>query len=203
MLEVESNIKEIIDKFSSLIRYVILKNLHKTDDVDLEDIEQEVKLRIWKFIKKGKIVEKLPSYIKRVAYTVTVDELRKMRKQCPARQSNILKNIYLFSNSVINEKGINSPERLLEEKELILSLRELIGRLSNNRKQVLKLYLKGMSIEEICELFNWDKTKVRHLLYRGINDIKEKIKDDRNSSCQTQKLKDFKQKDYRQMRRLQ
>jgi DNA-directed RNA polymerase specialized sigma24 family protein len=33
-----------------------------------------------------------------------------------------------------------------------------------------------MSPDEISEFFNWDKTKVRHLLYRGIDDIKEKMK---------------------------
>lgn len=184
MQEIESDIKEVIDKFSSLIRYVILKNLFKTDDIDIEDIEQEVKIKIWKFIKKGKKVEKLPSYIQRVAYTTTVDELRKMRRQVPARQSDSLKNIYSLSKSIFNEDGINSPERLLEDKELKLSLRELIDCLSNNRKQVLRLYLKGMSVEEICEFFKWDKTKVRHLLYRGINNIKEKINNEGKKSSQ-------------------
>jgi RNA polymerase sigma-70 factor (ECF subfamily) len=56
------------------------------------------------------------------------------------------------------------------------SLKELIDSLGENRKQVLRLYLVGMSIEEICEFFDWDKTKVRHLLYRGIDDLKEKMK---------------------------
>lgn len=176
MREIESNIKDIIDKFSTLIRYVILKNLHKTDNIDFEDIEQEIKIKIWQLVKKGKKVEKLPSYIKKLAYTATVDELRKMRKQAPTKEFKNLKNIYLDSKSDIIEEGINSPEMLLEEKELKSSLRELIDSLSNNRKQVLRLYMKGMSIEEICEFFNWDKIKVRHLLYRGINDIKEKIK---------------------------
>lgn len=176
MSKIESNVKDVIDKFSSLIRYVILKNLHKTDDIDLEDIEQEVKIKIWKFLKKGKKVERLPSYIKRVVYTTTVDELRKMRKQAPSRELDKLKNIYSFSKSIIIEAGMNSPERLLEEKELKLSLRKLIDSLNNNRKHVLRFYMNGMSIEEICEIFNWDKTKVRHLLYRGIDDIKEKIK---------------------------
>jgi hypothetical protein len=32
-----------------------------------------------------------------------------------------------------------------------------------------------MSIEEICEFCRWDKIKVRHLLYRGISDLREKM----------------------------
>lgn len=99
MQDIESDIKKIIDKFSSLIKYVILKNLHKTDRVDPDDIEQEVQIKIWRFLKKGKKVENLPSYIKRVAYTATVDELRKMRKQTPSENTDHLKKIYSSSRS--------------------------------------------------------------------------------------------------------
>lgn len=182
MREIESQVKEIVEKFSSLIRYVISKNLHKTDQVDYEDIEQEVKIKIWSLLKKGKKVENLPSYIKKVAYTATVDELRKMRKQSPIRKSDHLRDIFSSTKSNNSENNNNLPEMLFEEKELKSSLIKLINSLGENRKQVLRLYLNGMSIEEICEFLAWDKTKVRHLLYRGINEIKEKIKDDRNSS---------------------
>ncbi|MFQ6081913.1 MAG: RNA polymerase sigma factor [Candidatus Aminicenantia bacterium] len=176
MKEKELRFIEIVDKFSALIRYVIQKNLYKKDNIDLEDIEQEVKIKIWKFIAKGKKVEKLPSYIKRVAYTVTVDELRKVRKQMPPRELDELKMIYSIFNLLVMEKKINSPESILEKKELKLSIKEAIDSLVENRKQVLRLYMKGMSIEEICDFLKWDKVKVRHLLYRGIDDIKEKLK---------------------------
>lgn len=179
MQDIESNIKKIIVKFSSLIKYVILKNLHKTDRVDLDDIEQEVQIKIWRFLEKGKKVENLPSYIKRVAYTATVDELRKMRKQIPSENIDHLKNIYSFSKSNNIDEDMKLPEFILEEKELKSSLRELIESLGENRKQVLRLYLTGLTVEEISEFFDWDKTKVRHLLYRGINDIKEKIKNEK------------------------
>ncbi len=176
MQDIDSHLKHIIDKFSSLIRHVIASNLHKTDNVNLEDVEQEVKVKIWKFLKKGKKVDNFPSYIKRVAYTVTIDELRKMRKQNPTSETISFKNIY--SNSRMDElrNTENSPESQLEGQEILESLKKLIDSLGENRKQVLRLYLIGMSIEEICEFFDWDKTKVRHLLYRGIDDMKEKMK---------------------------
>jgi len=176
MLDIDSHLKHIVEKYSSLIRYVIAINLHKTDAVNLEDVEQEVKIKIWKFLKKGKKVDNLPSYIKRVAYTSTIDELRKMRKQNPAAEAEALSNMYLISR--IKEFGNpeNSPEIHIDGIEERESLKEMIDSLSENRKQVLRLYLTGMSIEEICEFFDWDKTKVRHLLYRGIDELKEKMK---------------------------
>lgn len=176
MLEIEDQLKNVVDRFSSLIRSVITKNLLKKDDVDLFDIEQEVKIKIWTVLKKGKKVKNFPSYIRRIAYTVTVDELRKMRKQNPTLEFTNLKNLYSYSNLNFTHKNSDSPELLLEDMELRSSLAALINSLAENRKQVLRLYSAGMSVEEICEFFNWDKTKVRHLLYRGIDDLKERIK---------------------------
>ncbi|MBN1222733.1 MAG: sigma-70 family RNA polymerase sigma factor [Candidatus Aminicenantes bacterium] len=176
MSELDSYLKSLIDRFSSMIRHVIGTNLYKTDDIDIEDIEQEVKFKIWMLLKKGKKVENLPSYIKRVAYTATVDELRKMKKQNPA--SEIETHNSLYSMSRLKELGnaAESPELLLESKETRGFLEDLIDSLRQSRKQVLRLYLMGMSVEEICEFFDWDKTKVRHLLYRGIEDMREKMK---------------------------
>ena len=175
MRRIEEEVKVLFEEFSALIRYVILHNLHKTDTIDVEDVEQEVKIKIWKYIKKGKKVRNLPSYIKKVAYTVTIDELRKMRKQVPDKKPDNLENLYI---SWKPEKNSNSPETALEEKELKSKLEELVESLSQNRKQVLRLYMKGMTVEEICLFFSWDKTKVRHLLYRGIDEIKQKYKDE-------------------------
>ena len=176
MQDIDHHLKDIIDKFSSLIRYVIAANLHKTDSVNLEDVEQEVKIKIWKFLKKGKKVDNLPSYIKRVAYTATIDELRKMRKQNPTSDFSGLNDIYSMSRINELKNSGDTPEFLIEGQEMRESLQELINSQGKNRKQVLRLYLVGMSIEEICEFFDWDKTKVRHLLYRGIDDLKEKMK---------------------------
>lgn len=177
MRKIEEEVKIIFEQYSSLIRYVIFKNLHKTDDITIEDVEQEVKIKIWKYLKKGKKVSNLPSYIKKVAYTVTIDELRKMQKQVPNKKPDNLKNLYIRSKPIIQKEENNSPEAAFEEKELKSKLRKYIDSLSKNRKHVLQLYLKGMSVEEICRFFNWDKTKVRHLLYRGINEIKRKHKE--------------------------
>ena len=182
MSEVELKVKEIVDKYSFLIRYIIKKNLHAKDNIDLEDIEQEVKLKIWTVFKKGKKVNKLTSYIKKVAHTVTIDELRKMRRQDSSRNLDKLKEIYAMSRPFFTEENDNSTEDIFEEEDCTIIIREAIDSLIENRKQVLRLYFRGMSVEEICKLFNWDKTRVKHLLYRGINDLKDKIKNDKSET---------------------
>lgn len=175
MADFEASLRQIITNFSTLIRNVILMNLHKTDDIDIEDIEQEIKIKIWKLLKKGKKVENLPSYIKRVAYSATVDELRKMRKQVPTRQLQNTADRDALQELFSSKESSKSPQDGLEWEEMRMTIRALIDGLGEDRKNVLLLYTAGMSVEEICEFCRWDKIKVRHLLYRGISDLRQKI----------------------------
>ena len=179
MQDIDSQINEVVESFSHLIRRIIANHVYRRDGIDLEDIEQEVKIKIWKFLKKGKKVDKLPSYIKKVAFTTTIDELRKMLKQTPSREFPDLKRIYsdVFPQGGAREMG--SPESLLEDKETSLLVQDAVESLGENRKYVLRLYLKGMSIDDISHFLSWDKTKVRHLLYRGIDDLRETIGPDK------------------------
>jgi len=174
MSDVERDTQDVIERFSLLIRQVIQKNLHRGDGIDLEDIEQEVRLKIWAFLKRGKNIQNLTSYIKRVAYSTTIDELRKMIKQRPPGQPESLKRIFSGTAQIAGPVDDASPETGLEDEETRETIFTLVNSLSENRKKVLKLYLAGMSIEEISASLRLEKPNVRHLFYRGIDDLKEK-----------------------------
>lgn len=176
MQDLEQSTKDVIERFTLLIKKVIQKNLHRSDDIDLEDIEQEVRLKIWAFLKKGKDVQNLPSYIKKVAYSSTIDELRKMMKQRPSGEPELLKRIFAGSAQIAGPVKDFSPEAGIEDSEARETILALVESLSENRKKVLRLYLAGLTIDEICTSLNWDKPKVRHLFYRGIDDLKEKTR---------------------------
>lgn len=168
---------EIIDRFSGLIKALVLKNLFQSR-IDPEDVEQEVRLKLWKFLKKGNRIDNLPSFIMKAVYTTTMDELRRMRKQMPPGDLVELKHLYLVSGEVPGSGFGESPEARLEHREFSRQVREAIESLSENRKQVLRLYVQGMSVDEICAFFEWDRVKVRHFLYRGIEDLKAKFSGD-------------------------
>ncbi len=165
---------EIIERFSGLIKALVLKNLYQSR-VDPEDVEQEVRFKLWRFLKKGNKIDNLPSFIMKAVYTITMDELRKMRKQMPPGDLVELKHLCLLSQEVSGSPLGESPEALLEQRELNGKLREAIESLSENRKQVLRLYIQGMSVDEICAFYGWDRVKVRHFLYRGIEDLRVKF----------------------------
>lgn len=170
----EQNIIETINRLSSSVRFIIFKNLKKTDNIDPEDIEQEIKIKIWKSLLKGKKIKKLSSYICRIAYTVTIDELRKMRKHNCLIEAEKIRNFQAFYEQ-FQISSVSSPESVYQQKELEAFMLKAINSLSDNRRQVLQLYAKGLPVKKICDFLGWNKDKVRHLLYRGIDDLKKNM----------------------------
>ena len=168
------DIEDVIERYALLIRRVIQKSIHRGDDIDPEDIEQEVRLKIWKFLKKGKKVDNLASYIKRMAYSTTIDELRRMMKQRPSRDLENMRTLFKGISRLSWRVSDYSPEMPLDENETKQTIRTLVNTLSEDRKKVFNLYLRGMTIEEISKSLKWDKPRVRHLFYRGIDDLKER-----------------------------
>ena len=39
----------------------------------------------------------------------------------------------------------------------------------------MRMYLAGYGREEIADLFGWTEPKTRHLLYRGLADLRERL----------------------------
>ena len=165
-------IRDIINKYSALIRSVIMTHVHAGDGLDPQDIEQEIRIKIWKSIRKGINIDKLPSYIKKVAYTTTIDELRRLRKQAPYRSAFNWGRMLIILEEDSAESEETNPEVGYDRLESELAIVPLLNRLSLDRKRVLQLYAFGLSVDEICECFGWDPTRVRHLLYRGIDDLR-------------------------------
>ena len=70
---------------------------------------------------------------------------------------------------------IHNPDKQYERKELIDLIRKAVDALIESRRQVLKLYLMGMDLDEISEFFNWSEGKTRNLLSRGLADLRQEL----------------------------
>jgi RNA polymerase sigma factor (sigma-70 family) len=159
----------ILDNFSAFIRIQAHKYNLSRYGLDPEDIFQDVKIRIWKLIRDEKYVSNYASYIKKIVNSSVIDQLRKCRREeC------------LF----LNEKRTRIAEmELAYSKEAFRNntLEEIVGKavemLIDSRRQVIKLYLLNLSIQEIASYLNWSQDKTRNLLYRGLADLKAHLKD--------------------------
>jgi RNA polymerase sigma-70 factor (ECF subfamily) len=175
LIKIFTDIEGTIEKFSRLISVVIRKTSPSIDQADLKDIEQEVKIKIWKEISKSeKKIFNLSSYIWRLTYTTTSRMMKRITRQ--RRLFAGIGDDNKILNSIENGK-FASPNGEFEKKEIMDMINNSVNSLIESRRQVVKLYLTGMKLNEISLLMDWSHSKTRNLLYRGLEDLRAKLKD--------------------------
>ena len=169
-------VEETIERFSLLIRSAIRKTCPSIDKSDMDDIEQEVKIAVWKKIRKSeKEIRNLGSYIWRVAYTTTSKVMKRLSEQRRALidpQDEALEQDEKFKTS-----PTELPEIHLQNKELAEIIRESVDSLIDSRRQVVKLYLSGLTADEMTKYFGWSDGKARNLLSRGLADLRKELEE--------------------------
>lgn len=160
----EEEFERILQAFAESIRAQVLDSELIKRGIDPEDVLQEIKARLWKRLGSEKKLAHLPSYIKKVVSSVLIDEIRNARKQEKVIRSTIEKKSGLFKSG-----GESQPP----DEYLTLTLEEAVGSLMESRRRVVKLFLSGLTIEEISAVLRWSQDKTRNLVYRGLADMKK------------------------------
>jgi RNA polymerase sigma factor (sigma-70 family) len=164
--EKERELERIFTHFSGLMKAHIYKHQVGKLGVEIDDVLQEARIKLWKLVQNEKIVTNYASYIRKIVDTSVIDFFRKFKRE---------EGIYLHEKSrKIAERTPGYDTDFIYEE---MDLKDLVGKavesLIPSRRNVVRLYLLNMSIEEIALHFNWSPPKTRNLLYRGLNDLKK------------------------------
>lgn len=161
----------MVARFGALVRRV--GRQHRLSEADLEDVLQEVRIRLWRAHSggsgKGEQIEQLSaSYVYRTAVSAAIDLLRRRRAR-GAEQTVTLDEV----EEPVSDAS--DPTRSVEESELAGQLARAIEAITPSRRPVVRMYLAGHSREEVAELMGWSEAKTRNLLYRGLADLRERL----------------------------
>jgi RNA polymerase sigma-70 factor (ECF subfamily) len=160
----------VLARFAERVRYIGVR--HGLTGSDVEDLLQEVRLRLWKALESGEKIQSAPaSYIHRTAVSAALDVLRRRRarRETPARLSR--------PSGLARLGESPAADRMEEELELQETVGRALEELIPARRSVVKMYLAGYGREEIADLLEWTEPKTRNLLYRGLADLREKLTD--------------------------
>jgi RNA polymerase sigma-70 factor (ECF subfamily) len=103
------------------------------------------------------------SYIWKVAFSVTVDEIRRVRRR---------PEVPLVDDVVQRAAGLVNPEQSAEWREAGQAIVKCLGGLSLERRLAVTAYLQGHSIKESARLLGWTGKKYENLMYRGLDDLR-------------------------------
>jgi len=164
----DDEFEAIVDQFSSFIKMHLLKFNPAKHGLDVDDLCQEVKIKIWRVLKNEKKIHSLSSYIKKIVDSTVIDQLRKVRRQDGIYSHEKEKQITEWKTQYVPNG--------LHESDLKETITRAVDTLLESRRKAVKLFLLNMTIEEIAGFYGWTKDKTRNLLYRGLSDLREKLK---------------------------
>ena len=161
--------EKLILDFSRYIVSRINSFRYQRYGIDQDDLVQNIYLRIFKiFQKNDKKVRAFKSYISRIVDTVVIDAIKSSRKETEALKELNQNLVEVQGQSFGKSKSQNDG---LKEK-LLSSLDEL----KEGQKYVISMYLSGLDLDEIADLRKWTLGNTKNLFYRGLNDLKKKLK---------------------------
>ncbi len=166
--QVSSALDQVLGRFAERVRYIGIR--HGLTGSDVEDLLQEVRLRLWKALASDeKILAAPASYVHRTAVSAALDVLRRRRarRETPARLSR--------PSGLAALGEAPAADRMLETVELQEQVGRAVEELIPARRSVVKMYLAGYGREEIADLLGWTEPKTRNLLYRGLADLRDKL----------------------------
>jgi len=136
---------------------------------EADDLVQNALLRVLDIQRRREgDVEFSTFYLRRAAYSVVVDEIRRRRRRG---------EVPLDPEAEGEEPGRPSedpdPEVLSGSKELGRAIARCLGGMVRPRRLAVTLHLQGHRIREVGGLMGWSAKKAENLIYRGLADLRE------------------------------
>jgi RNA polymerase sigma-70 factor (ECF subfamily) len=164
--EVSAALEERVRRFADLLRYA--RRRHGLDPQDLDELVQEVRLRLWRAQGSGESITAVTSsYMYRTAMSAAVDLIRKRRRQRRDAQDP--------DGHVGAAVADPSAGRVGETQEVRDAMRRALDSLAGPRAVAVRLHLAGYAREEIAASLGWSEAKTRNLVYRGLADLRARL----------------------------
>jgi RNA polymerase sigma-70 factor (ECF subfamily) len=175
--QIETRFDAIVEEYGAFLRSVIARLCPKDLGIQFDDVEQEARLRLWRALASEREILDLASYLYRIAATATIDAVRrvKARREQQLCVSEEESGEHGLAVSVASDPD-DSPERAVEQHDLARRVVAAVETLAENRRRCVRLHLEGFTTEEIANLMNWTEPKARNLVYRGLKDLRERLR---------------------------
>lgn len=138
-------------------------------DDETAQLMQEVRIRLWRAHPNSEEIGRLPtSYVYRTATTAALDIVRRRRRNEDREPS-----LDAAPTSALVSQTSADDDALVADLGAAI-MREL-NTMVDARRVVVQMHLSGYGREEMMSVLGWSDAKVRNLLYRGLQDLRERL----------------------------
>ena len=170
--EVQARYDALICKYDRLIRAIVARagrrmGLRRDSFLEKDDIEQEVRLDLWKQIARGQVIEFPATYIYRATIRESIRALRRSisREMAPIESGGRAEQV----------KEVGDPFQTLAAKEELRDIALGLQSLAPDRQSAVRAHLAGFQFQEIMVMYGWTYQKARNLIARGMADLRKSL----------------------------
>jgi RNA polymerase sigma-70 factor (ECF subfamily) len=140
--------------------------------IDPADVEQEVRIRLWRALERDRSGAFHASYIQRVVASTVIDALRRAE----VRAAEPLPDEDDEPGS-IGDTPIG-PERRAGDSEQMQGLARCLAEIPERRRLPITLHLQGFALQEIADLAGIPSAEAaRKLVSRGLEELKSRLRE--------------------------
>lgn len=166
----EQEFRQLIERWSAYVRKTLISIDPRRNEADLQELEQEICLRLWQTLSRERIWDKPASFIRSVVMSVAIDAARRRQVRGGDSEHVGLEHLEPWS---AGHSDHNSDE--MQDRAELLSALELLNRTDVDKAQAVGLHLQGFTTEEIGSLLGWTEAKARNVVYRSLEALREQI----------------------------
>src|SRR5205814_965781 len=158
--------EELIEKHQALVAGTVARMLGRNSDV--EDIAQQVFVRVWKSAKRYVPRAKFTTWLLKITRNLVFNEMRRQK-----RHSHMPLQVEAGEDErPIKDEHAASPDASLLEKELQEAIDAAIARLPESQRMavILRRY-EELSYEQIAEVLDQSVPAVKSLLFRARTEL--------------------------------
>ncbi|MFN8668334.1 MAG: RNA polymerase sigma factor [Gemmatimonadaceae bacterium] len=156
----------LLERLGQMVRAI--GGRHALTPPEIDALLQEVRIRIWRAHPGGEDIGRLPtSYVYRTAMAAAVDLLRQRRRATRPLPLEEAANAAAPAATAADARAMMG--------DLGAAIARALSTMVESRRVVVRLHLTGYPRDEIGRLLGWDDGRVRNLLYRGMDDLRERL----------------------------
>lgn len=162
----------LLERHGARLRTLVAQHCHAEQGLDPDDIEQEVRIRLWRAMEREKNPALPASYIQRVVVTTVIDALRRVKPEQTTALPEEGQEIGI--EALLDRVG---PVRSASDGQRMDMVLAAIATLPERRRQPVQLALQGFTPEEIAELLDMTATMAKNLMYRGLYELRDRLRE--------------------------
>jgi RNA polymerase sigma factor (sigma-70 family) len=168
-------LRRLLDEFRGRLRAIVRQRCPRQLGIEPDEIEQEIRIRLWRALASERTIEHPASYLHKMALSVIVDLVR--RRQARPDLAMAEEIGYDTEATALVESG-DDPLQSTERQAFAAAVMQAVAALPERRRRPVQLHLQGFTTAQVGTLLGMSEPAARNLVYRGVEELRERLEQD-------------------------